>query len=89
MVQARARQASIDRQVIDHSEATILMPRIGETFDAVVVRKRNGRVRIQVAAPAVVADLDADDVSPGDRIVVRLEGADPVAGQVSFVRTWA
>ncbi len=84
MVEARALQASIDREVIDHTEATILTSHVGETFDAIVVRARNGRVRIQIADPAVVADLDAEGISPGERVVVRLQAADPVTGQVIF-----
>ncbi|MER7450916.1 RNB domain-containing ribonuclease [Nocardia beijingensis] len=75
----------IERACIDLTESTLLAPRIGTVFDAVVVREANGN------RPAVVFVADPPVLGPcvgeppeGETVRVRLVSADPRERKVSF-----
>ncbi|MFN3516759.1 MAG: RNB domain-containing ribonuclease [Novosphingobium sp.] len=86
MGKAGARSGQIERAVIDLAEAAILAGREGEHFPAVITDLDEAGARIQLCDLPVVTRTTARRVRPGDRIVVRLEAADPVRRTVRFAR---
>jgi exoribonuclease R len=84
MAETTRRARDAERAAIDHLEAVLLAPRVGEDFDAVVTDVRDGRATVQIADPAVVAPLDGDGVEPGTRVRARLAVADPAGRRVRF-----
>ncbi len=86
MDKAQARSSQIERAVIDLAEAAMLAGHEGEDFEAVVTDLGETGARIQLCDLPVVARTVARRVQPGDRLVVRLESADPVRRTVSFAR---
>ena len=84
MARASSRDGQIERAVIDLAEAAILAGREGETFDAVVLDRREERAKVQLQGLPVVVSLTAPDAVPGERLVVRLERADPRRREVAF-----
>ncbi|MEU2104607.1 RNB domain-containing ribonuclease [Nocardia sp. NPDC019255] len=75
----------IERACIDLTESTLLAPRTGTVFDAVVVREANGN------RPAVVFVAEPPVLGPcvgrppeGETVRVRLLSADPKERKVSF-----
>ncbi len=83
--QARNREGSLDRAVLDMVEAALLTGRAGETFHGLVtaVDEDRGRVRVQLADPAVVA-YAAGSSGLGDEVLVRLLSADVKDRAVKF-----
>ncbi len=84
MAGADRRERTLDRAILDYVEASVLAPRVGETFDAVVTETDDHGGIVQLTDPAVRARL----VGPaplGTRVKVRLVEADPVSRQVRFV----
>ena len=79
MAAADRRAKELEREVVDYVEAVMLRPRVGESFDAVVV----GAGVVQLADPAVRARLRGD-APLGERVRVRLTEADPVTRTVRF-----
>lgn len=77
-----------ENAVLDLVEAAALRPRLGETFDAVVVEvdekdPRRGDVTVQ--EPAIEAHVVSDGPLPlGERVAVRLAKADPSSRTVEF-----
>ncbi|WP_072814874.1 RNB domain-containing ribonuclease [Rhodococcus zopfii] len=75
----------ISRTCIDLTEATVLAPRVGDRFDATVIKGANGRRDAQVFVPSetVIAPCSG---GPGDGTQVRviLDVADPVTRKVQF-----
>ena len=84
MAETTGRERSAERAAVDHLEAVLLAPRIGQDFDGVVTDVRDGRATVQIADPAVVAPLDGDGAEPGTRVRARLTEADPVQRRVRF-----
>ena len=83
--QARNREGSLDRAVLDMVEAALLTGRVGDTFHGLVtsVDDDKGRVRVQLRNPAVVAYADGD-AGLGDEVLVRLNEADVDDRRVTF-----
>ncbi len=83
--QARNREGSLDRAVLDMVEAALLTGRTGETFHGLVtsIDERNNRVRVQLADPAVVA-YASGVAGLGDEVLVRLNAADITEQKVEF-----
>lgn len=83
--QARNREGSLDRAILDMVEAALLTGRTGDTFHGLVtgVDESKGRVRVQLVDPAVVAYADGT-ANLGDEILVRLTKADIKARKISF-----
>ena len=86
MARADSRANRAERQALDLAEAVALSGREGEIFDAVVVDEGDWGVEVQIAAPAVLARLDAKRVDPGDDLRVRLVEADVDTRRVGFER---
>jgi exoribonuclease R len=87
MAETTRRERDAGRAAVDHLEAVLLAPRIGEEFDGVVTDVRDGRATVQIADPAIVAPLDGDGVEPGTRVRARLVVADPAGRRVRFALT--
>ncbi|GGG04876.1 hypothetical protein GCM10007304_18680 [Rhodococcoides trifolii] len=75
----------VDRACVDLTESTVLAPRVGETFDAAVLRGKEGKKSAQVFVtdPPVVADCSGEPAE-GTRVRVRLDTADAGARTVRF-----
>ena len=86
MDKAQARSSQVERAVVDLAEAALLVGREGDDFDAVVTDLGEAGARIQLCDLPIVARTAAHRVQPGQRIVVRLESADPVGRLVTFAR---
>jgi exoribonuclease R len=90
MDKAEARSSQIERAVVDLAEAAILANRVGERFAAQVtdvdVRGGGWLARIQLCDLPVVARISADNVVPGKRIEVRLDGVDMERRSLRFRR---
>lgn len=83
--QARNREGSLDRAILDLVEAALLTGRDGDTFRGLVtsVDDAKNRVRVQLRDPAVVAYANGH-AGLGDEILVRLNSADVAARKVEF-----
>jgi len=83
---ASQREHAVERAVLDHVEATVLAPRIGETFEGSVVElDRDGRSGVvQLREPVVRARVDGAGLVLGEPITVTLVEADPVSRRVLF-----
>jgi VacB/RNase II family 3'-5' exoribonuclease len=86
MDKAEARANTIERAVIDLAETAILANRVGDYFEAVVTDLGEQGARIQLCDLPVVARTTAHGVTPGDRIRVKLEAADPAQRTLRFAR---
>jgi exoribonuclease R len=86
MAKSAARDGQIERAVIDLAEAALLANCEGQVFDAVVTDMAENDIRIQLCDQPVVARVSARHVLPGERIVVRLDMADPVQRRLAFTR---
>ena len=84
MQKADGLSGQIARAVIDLAEVVSLQGREGERFAAVVTDTDQRGARIQLSAEPVVARIAADGLKPGDELVVRLDGADPVERRLSL-----
>ncbi|AYF78391.1 RNB domain-containing ribonuclease [Nocardia yunnanensis] len=75
----------VERACVDLTEATVLSPKVGSDFDAVVLREANGTraAEIFVADPPVLAKCTGDPPE-GQDIRVRLTTADPATRTVTF-----
>ncbi|WP_174362082.1 RNB domain-containing ribonuclease [Nocardia veterana] len=75
----------LERACIDLTESTVLAPRLGAVFDAVVIREGNGNrpAEIFVPDPPIIAKC-AGSPPEGRRVQVRLDLADPDKRMVSF-----
>ncbi|WP_067572795.1 RNB domain-containing ribonuclease [Nocardia acidivorans] len=75
----------LERACIDLTESTLLAPRAGTDFDAVVLREHNGTrpAEIFVADPPVLAKCTGEPPE-GKQVRVRLTVADPSTRTVTF-----
>jgi len=86
MGRARQRESSLERALLDMSEALTLQSYIGDNFDALVVDVRADRneARIQIAKPAIVAKIAANGLELADTVSVCLKSVDVKARRLSF-----
>ncbi len=87
MGRARSKDRSLERAVVDLTEALTLRHRIGAVFPATVVNVDDKAAKVQIAEPAVVANIDPSGLDLGDQINVRLASADATTRSVTFERT--
>ena len=75
----------LDRACLDLTESTVLAPRLGEIFEAVVIREGNGNraAEIFISDPPVIAKCTGSPPE-GQRVRVRLDIADPDRRVVGF-----
>ncbi|MFZ2174052.1 MAG: RNB domain-containing ribonuclease [Rhodococcus sp. (in: high G+C Gram-positive bacteria)] len=75
----------VDRACIDLTEATVLADRVGEVFDATVLRSREGRRAADVFVPSVSALAKCvGEPAEGEQVKIRLTSADVVKRTVEF-----
>jgi exoribonuclease R len=75
---------TVDRAVVDATEAWLLRDRVGETFPAVVIDADEHSGTVVLDDPAVRARCDGARLPVGARVEVRLTTADVAARQVRF-----
>jgi exoribonuclease R len=75
----------VDRACVDAAEVTVLAGRVGERFDAIVLRApgHESPGEVLVVEPPVLARCTGT-LEAGSRTTVRLTEADPIARRVSF-----
>ena len=78
----RASQA--DRSCIDQAEAWELAGRVGESFDAIVVRADREEGEIMLMAPPVLASCRGADLPEGQQVAVRLQELEPTGRRIVF-----
>ena len=78
------RAGAADRLCADAVEAAVLQPRVGETFEAVVVDRDERGVEVQLLEVPVLARAKGE-AELGASVSVRLESADVTTGQMRFV----
>ncbi len=85
MERSNRRAQQYEAGILSTVEAAVLAPRVGETFEAVVVEvdEHDGGGTIQLAEPAVTAHATGE-LPLGERVTVRLELADVAKRQVRF-----
>jgi exoribonuclease R len=84
MAAAGQRAHALDRAVVDLAEALVLAPRVGETFDAVVVEGGEHKGVVQLLDPAVRAPCEGAGLPLGQPLRVRLVEADSARRKVVF-----
>jgi exoribonuclease R len=88
MAASDRRTRDVERAAVDATEAWLLRGREGQTFSAVVVDAEDGHGSVK--GTVVLDDLavrgrcTGEGLTPGTRVRVRLEEADPVARTVRF-----
>ncbi|GAA1907853.1 RNB domain-containing ribonuclease [Lapillicoccus jejuensis] len=83
---ADQRASAVERACTDAVEAAVMGPRVGQTFPASVVDRKEGRVVVQLSDPAILGDAadPAGRADLGDRVTVRCTGADVTTGKVAL-----
>ncbi|MGF1664973.1 MAG: RNB domain-containing ribonuclease [Acidimicrobiia bacterium] len=86
MATAHQRQNTLDRAMVDFTEAVVLGPHVGEVFDAEVVDLRNGgeEAVITLDDHAVVAVVAHPGLELGRAVRLRLVASDPETGLITF-----
>ncbi|MBP2473879.1 exoribonuclease R [Crossiella equi] len=78
--------AQVDRACIDQVESWLLADRVGESFDAVVLRANGESGEIFVAEPPVLGKCRGEGLAEGQWVRVRLVEADPMRRKIAFER---
>jgi exoribonuclease R len=76
--------SKVERASLDQVEAWVLAGRVGQEFDAVVLRSGEQEAEVFVADPPVLAKCAGRRLPEGERIRVRLDEADPAERRVRF-----
>ncbi|WP_433268827.1 RNB domain-containing ribonuclease [Actinosynnema sp. CS-041913] len=76
----------VDRACLDQVEAWVLADRVGQVFEAVVLRADGNGADVFVSQPPVMGRCAGPGLPEGERIRVRLTEADPERRKVAFVR---
>lgn len=84
MARADSTAGRIDRAVIDLAEAVMLDGQEGQSFAAVVTDLDDKSARIQLCDLPIVARVSAAGLSPGNRITIRLDEANPKKRSLKF-----
>ena len=84
MHDADQRAHTVDRAVVDATEAWLLRDRVGEVFDAVVIDADEHAGTVVLDNPAVRARCGGAGLPVGQRVRVRLTTADVSAREVRF-----
>ncbi|MBB5807848.1 exoribonuclease R [Saccharothrix ecbatanensis] len=78
--------SKVDRACLDQVEAWVLADRVGQHFEAVVLRADANDADVFVAHPPVMGRCTGENLPEGERIAVRLVEADPERRKVVFER---
>jgi exoribonuclease R len=86
MAKSAGRAGQYEAGIVSIVEAALLAPRIGDTFEAIVIElhPRRGGATVAIRQPAVTARCRGDDLPLGGRVLVRLEEADVMRRLVRF-----
>ena len=86
MAKSGARAGQYEAGIVSIIEAALLAPRLGETFDAIVVElhERRGGATVAIREPSVIARCRGDDLPLGGRIEARLDEVDVMRRLVRF-----
>jgi exoribonuclease R len=76
--------SKVERATLDLVEAWVLAGRVGQDFEAVVLRAGENEAEVFIANPPVLAKCAGKRLPEGERIRVRLEEADPSERRVRF-----
>lgn len=76
--------SKVERASLDQAEAWVLAGRVGQEFDAVVLRSGDNDAEVFVSAPPILAKCTGKRLPEGERIRVRLDEADPAERRVRF-----
>ncbi|HEX7307793.1 RNB domain-containing ribonuclease [Lentzea sp.] len=76
--------SKVDRAALDLVEAWVLAGRVGEEFEAVVLRASEDEAEVFVASPPVLAKCAGRGLPEGERVRVRLVEADAGERRVRF-----
>ena len=76
--------SQVDAAAIEHVAAAVLRGRVGEVFDAVVLRRRENGGRVALTVPPLETTVAGVDAEPGATIRLRLVAADVASGTVEF-----
>ena len=87
MARADAVAGRIERAVVDLAEAVMLHGREGEVFRAVVTDAEGSSARVHLEGLPIVARARVADATPGQRLCLRLDRADPARRALAFVTT--
>ncbi|MBW4719376.1 RNB domain-containing ribonuclease [Saccharothrix obliqua] len=74
----------VERACLDQVEAWVLADRVGQDFDAVVLRSDGDGADVFVTRPPVMARCTGAGLPEGERVRVRLVRADPASREVAF-----
>lgn len=83
MAESDALAGRVDRACVDRTEAALLNARVGEEFDAVVLRADGDAGEVYVPDPPVLARCTGV-LTAGAAVRVRLTEADPGSGRIEF-----
>ena len=75
---------TVDRAVVDMTEAWLLHDRVGQTFAATVIDADPHAATIMLDEPPVRARCSGDELEAGTHVVARLDVADVASRQVRF-----
>jgi exoribonuclease R len=78
--------ARVEKACLDQTEAWVLADRIGQEFDAIVLRSEGHTADVFLPDPPVIAKCAGDNLPEGDTVRVRLTQADADARKVVFER---
>lgn len=76
----------VDKACLDQVEAWVLGSRIGQEFDAIVLRAEGKLAEVFLTEPPVISKCAGDDIPEGESIRVRLTQADAERRKVIFER---
>lgn len=82
MAQARAREGGAARAAVDLMEALLLCGRVGEVLDGAVVSSDDKRSTVVIGPLAIEATVEGARLPLGERVSLRVDGADPTARRV-------
>jgi len=74
----------VDKACLDQVEAWVLGNRVGQEFDAIVLRAENGAAEVFLTKPPVIAKCVGDGLVEGETVRVRLTEVDAEARKVVF-----
>ena len=86
MAGSDARAAKVDRACLDQVEAWVLGDRVGQEFDAIVLRSEGGPAEVFLTEPPVIAKCGGENLPEGETVRVRLTQADAQTRKVTFER---
>lgn len=78
--------ARVDKACLDQTEAWVLADRIGQEFDAIVLRSEGSSSDVFLTDPPVIAKCADGNLPEGETVLVRLTQADADARKVVFER---